>query len=166
MRRVFALVLLAGCSDYEVSHSELYDDVESVEITLGPGESTEVMLRLEADAAAMAANPSNWLDLSIFAVRSDGSPVLTAAAGDEQVEVAIPGVDYLELVVDSPMVGCEDPSAEGLDATHEADGTCVVRVPVTLAVVDGTVGVQVTAHYELAFGSKDPPGAMAIRIVE
>ncbi|MDP2316571.1 MAG: hypothetical protein Q8P41_27000 [Pseudomonadota bacterium] len=162
--RGVVVLLAAGCSDYTVARSELSADAESAELTLAEGGTAEVVLRLSADAEALAANPTSWVDITVFSVRVTGAPVVSAAAGGDSVEMPVTTIEYLPLLVDDPLRRCSEPDAEGPEALSGSDGSCVVLLPVTLAARAGSASVQVTAYYELDFGRQEPPGEIGLTI--
>ena len=163
------LLGLAACTDYSVTRSELSAEGESSEVTLAPGSRAEIQLRLEADAKAMAAKPTNWVDITVFAVKEgDLTPKVSVTAGSESVQVPVPGLEYIDVTVDDPLRTCIDPEADPgtVEVTLAEDGACTALVPVELAVIDGTASLQLTAHYELSFGSQKPPGEMSMTVID
>lgn len=161
-----AAQLAAGCTDYRVDSSELSAEAESAEMTLEADGADEVTLRLVADTEALAPAPNSWVRVTVFALRVESLPIVTVAAATERVEQEVITIEYLKLTVDDPMRGCFAPEADGLDTTFEPDGSCVVSIPVALGVMDGSVSLQVTAHFELNFGGNKAPGTLGITIEE
>lgn len=166
---LLALLGLVACTDYSVTRSELSAEGESAEVTLAPGTSAEIRLRLVADAKAMAAKPTNWVDITVFALmEGDLTPLVSVTAGSESAQVAVMALEYIDVTVQDPLGACIDPDQDPgtVDVTLEDDGGCTAVVPVDLAVNDGTATLQLTAHYELSFGSQSAPGTMAMTVLE
>ncbi len=163
MKLVLA-ALLAGCSDYEVAHSDLTAQAESGEILLAAGESRELMVRMEADAEAMGGNPSSWADFTIFAVQESGSPRLYASTAMEAFDTGVAPTAFLDLKVDGPFRGCTEEEITEPAAEPRDDGSCEVRVPVTLLVEGGSVSFQLDAYVQLNFASQDPPGDVTVSV--
>jgi hypothetical protein len=158
--------LLGGCSEYDVAHSELVDEAESTEQTLAAGESWTVNLEMEADAAALGGNPSSWVDITVFALRLDGVPMVSTTAAAESAEATVTASDFLEMVVQQPLEACSDPDVDGPVATVRPNGTCVVELPVALEVGDGSASLQLNVHFQLDFPRNEAPGTVALTIVE
>lgn len=163
---LLAATATTACTDYTVGSSEMSAEAETAEITLAAGDAREITARLTADAEALAPTPNSWVEFTLFVVHVESTPIVTASAAAEVAEQQITGIQYMELMVDDPMSGCFAPSAEGLDTAVEADGSCVVTLPVSLGVVDGVVSLQLTAHFELNFGRENAPGTMEITLGE
>jgi hypothetical protein len=165
MHRLLPLVaVLAACSDYDVSQSDLSASSESDEVLLDDGTSVTLLVRAVADGEAMAANPSSFARATVFGVTEGGSPRLVGTLGAESGEVGLAPTGFLELTLDDPFAGCDGEAEGAPSSTTRADGGCEVEMPVELRAEGGTVSLQLDAYVQLNFARREPPGTLEVSV--
>lgn len=158
------MILLAACTDYNVSHSKLQAEAETGERELADGEDEELMVTLHADAEALSVPASSEVQLSIFAANEGGSPTIFTLAVTEEATEAVAPTTLFDLTVPDVLDGCEEGDASVITTERARSGACTAWFPIYVSSTGGDLSYQIELHAQLDYGSARAPGHLTVMV--